>query len=225
MSKNEIFNLNYSLNSSTQTIDELWKSIAAFAVARVADNSKYNGHYPIDIRELQLPALKSLVEVIELTHQKMISDLDIPDSQKPLSETVRMAPNIHDRISVADDRVMAVSWYDLWNLLTPLFDVAPNHDTRPYVIGVDNIPVRALVRHELLVDSGNRAYIGSMVGYLDVYVNRNIIMANYRDISLQVLNLKDKKSGIVNVMFPKTDNLPELNLEIDLALDTLVLYW
>lgn len=231
MTKNDIFNLNYSIDSSTQTIEELWESLAKFAQSRAKDNLKYDGCYPLEIREIQLPGLKSLVEAIEITHQKMMRDSTVANNLFPVTEEVRGRPNIHDLIPITDSRVLVVGWRDVWSLLAASFDCKLGYDSRPYVLDANNLPVRALVRYEFQDHEYSKPkYVGRVIDYFENYVHRNNIQrkgayTNYRHISLVVLNLSDCKSKSVVVHFPDSGNLPELKLEIDLTTDMLTLYW
>jgi hypothetical protein len=52
----------------TMTIGQLWNELALFCNRRNNDNYRYDGDYPIDTREIQMPALHSLVSAIEKFH-------------------------------------------------------------------------------------------------------------------------------------------------------------
>jgi hypothetical protein len=56
-------------DSDTLTIGELWEELALFCNRRANDNKRYDGNYPIDTREMQMPALHSLVSAIEKFHR------------------------------------------------------------------------------------------------------------------------------------------------------------
>lgn len=60
--------LSSSKDNDTQTIEELWISIAKLAAHVVEDNKLYNGSYPLRVREQQLVSIKALVNVIQETH-------------------------------------------------------------------------------------------------------------------------------------------------------------
>ena len=59
------------LSKEYQTVEELWKSIANLAFARVAymTNEKY---YPTETRIAQARTLKVLVDVLMATHEAML---------------------------------------------------------------------------------------------------------------------------------------------------------
>jgi hypothetical protein len=54
-------------DADTMTIGELWDELALFCDRRAKDN-KRSENYPIDTREIQMPALHSLVSAIEKFH-------------------------------------------------------------------------------------------------------------------------------------------------------------
>lgn len=55
-------------DADTMTIGELWDELALFCSRRAKDNKLYDGNYPMNTRELQMPALHSLVSAIEKFH-------------------------------------------------------------------------------------------------------------------------------------------------------------
>lgn len=61
------------LNQDTQTIGELWESLATFCNNRIEDN-KRNEQYPLDTRISQMAHLQSLVNAIYATHDKYIEE-------------------------------------------------------------------------------------------------------------------------------------------------------
>lgn len=62
--------LTFSIDANTQTIEELWKSVADLSTRRVADNALCR-HYPLSVRVGQLNTIKCLIQTIEKTHNLM----------------------------------------------------------------------------------------------------------------------------------------------------------
>lgn len=60
----------FSLNEDTQSVSELWKSIADLSQARVVDNAK-SPVYPLPTRVMQVASLRALVSKLEETHVQM----------------------------------------------------------------------------------------------------------------------------------------------------------
>jgi hypothetical protein len=58
----------FKLNASTQSVGELWESIATIAQGRVNDNN-LPGDYPLSLRKRQLESISSLVITLELSHK------------------------------------------------------------------------------------------------------------------------------------------------------------
>jgi hypothetical protein len=56
------------VNNDTQSIEELWESLAKLSQNITKDNQRYNGEYPISIRERQMITLDSLVNAIKGFH-------------------------------------------------------------------------------------------------------------------------------------------------------------
>jgi len=54
-------------NKDTQSIEELWESIANLSSHVVDDNSLCDEHYPKAVREIQLLSLKTIILEIEKT--------------------------------------------------------------------------------------------------------------------------------------------------------------
>lgn len=61
---------NHIINDETQTLGELWQSVAVLASGRVEDNALVS-EYPLDIRKRQVESLKHLVVTIEATHNQI----------------------------------------------------------------------------------------------------------------------------------------------------------
>jgi hypothetical protein len=61
---------NHRINDETQSLSELWQSVAILASGRVSDNALVS-EYPIDIRKRQVESLKHLVATIEATHNQI----------------------------------------------------------------------------------------------------------------------------------------------------------
>lgn len=72
-------NTNYRLDTNTQTVAELWESVAKLAAGRVADN-KLCDSYPINVRQAQLMSLKGLVQRLEQTHDAIENTLCVRNS-------------------------------------------------------------------------------------------------------------------------------------------------
>lgn len=62
--------VDYKLNEDTQSLDELWESIAKLATGRVKDNS-ISTVYPLETRKRQLDALLVLANAIKATHTQI----------------------------------------------------------------------------------------------------------------------------------------------------------
>jgi len=64
--------LTFAKDEETQTIEELWISLAKLSANIVEDNkhSNYSGEYPIWVRQIQLVGITALVKCIEETHAK-----------------------------------------------------------------------------------------------------------------------------------------------------------
>jgi len=58
------------VDENTQSIGELWESLAKFTQRRAEDNKNYFGDYPLSVRRAQMPTLKSLVAAIEKFHDQ-----------------------------------------------------------------------------------------------------------------------------------------------------------
>ena len=66
--------MNYRLDDNTQTVGELWESIAKLAAGSVADN-KVCDNYPFRIRQSQLESLKELVKSLDDSHNAIDTSL------------------------------------------------------------------------------------------------------------------------------------------------------
>jgi hypothetical protein len=73
--------LNYRVEDGIQSLEELWKSIKLLAEGRVVDNEREN-YYPINVRNLQLETLKSLVRALEHTHECLTGKVNTEDIQE-----------------------------------------------------------------------------------------------------------------------------------------------
>jgi hypothetical protein len=59
-----------SVDEGTQTLSDLWQSIADIANGCVADNAK-SETYPLHVREQQLASLEVLINALDMTHRKV----------------------------------------------------------------------------------------------------------------------------------------------------------
>lgn len=55
-------------NEGMQSIKELWESVAKLSKHVVEDNEKYDGEYPVSVREMQMVTLKALIRELETHH-------------------------------------------------------------------------------------------------------------------------------------------------------------
>lgn len=63
-------NTSFSVDSDTQTVSELWQSIAKLSQGRVEDNNKSES-YPLSTRIRQIDDIKNLVVALEKSHLAM----------------------------------------------------------------------------------------------------------------------------------------------------------
>lgn len=60
--------MDFAIDNDTQSIKELWESVAKMGSHVVNDNIKSDGDYPLSVRKMQLASLKTLVSTLEMSH-------------------------------------------------------------------------------------------------------------------------------------------------------------
>lgn len=73
--------MDFAIDNDTQSIKELWESVAKMGSHVVNDNIKSDGDYPLSVREIQLTSLKTLVTAIEKTHHALAIDAKLTESE------------------------------------------------------------------------------------------------------------------------------------------------
>jgi hypothetical protein len=63
----DVSNLRFQLNNTTQSVAELWESAAKLTQGRVADNLR--GQYPLELRCTQIETLEALVYNLKASHR------------------------------------------------------------------------------------------------------------------------------------------------------------
>ena len=129
----ENFLTNFKINDETQTIAELWASVAELANAKVEENA-HSENYNKDIGEQQAKELKILLDVISKTHKKMHCTFLIGETIK----LKRLTFNPNSKNSRFGKKDFYVATRTNTNIFTPTFDIIDDRgDTRPVILSSD----------------------------------------------------------------------------------------
>lgn len=63
-------NVDYRIDEDTQSLGELWSSLAKLSAGRAHDNN-VTQEYPLDIRKRQIEGILLLANTIKKTHEKI----------------------------------------------------------------------------------------------------------------------------------------------------------